>query len=589
MKDFLKYVGATLVGMILFGIIIFALGAMSIVGMIASSEATQKVKKNSVLLINLNGVMQEQADDNLSARLMGTSGLGLKETLAAIKKAKSNEDVKGIFIEAGALQADMAQLEEIREALVGFRKTGKWIVAYGDDYSQPCYYVASVANKIYLNPQGMVDWHGIGGQVVFLRDAYAKIGIKMIPFKCGKYKSATETFTEDHMSQPSREQTERYIGGWWQTICQAVAQSRGITIDTLNAYADRVVSLEDPKNLIRYKMVDALLYDDQAKSAVKKMLKIEEDEPINQISVDGMQNVPEENDGDEIAIYYAYGTIVDQETPQNLLLSEHQIVGENVCKDLAELAKDDDIKAVVIRVNSGGGSAYASEQLWHQIEQLKSKKPVVISMGGAAASGGYYISAGANYIFAEPTTITGSIGIFGLTRDRSELMQQKLGFKYDEVKTNRNSTMGSEVVPMTQEQMGYLQSAIDRGYLLFKNRVAQGRRMTMDQVESHAQGHVFLGSDALKLGLVDALGGLDQAVAKAAQLAQVKEYYTADYPGTKSWLDQLLEDSGEKNNGILDEQLRSTLGDFYEPFMLMRFAAEQTGIQARMPILIQLR
>lgn len=589
MKDFLKYVGATVVGLILFGVVVSIIGVMSIVGMIASSEATQKVKENTVLVIDLDGVMQEQANESFSTKLMGSTGLGLQETLSAIKKAESNENIQGIFLNAGALEADMAQLEEIRNALENFKKSKKWIVAYGEIYSQPCYYLASIADKIYMNPQGSVDWHGIGGQMIFLKDTYAKIGIKMIPFKCGKYKSATEIYTEDRMSEPSREQTERYIGGWWQTICQAVSKSRGISTDTLNAYADRVISLEDPKNMLKYKMVDGLLYNDQVKGTIKKLLKIDEDESINQITVNGMCNVPEKEHGDEIAVYYAYGTIVNEEESQSMMMSDHLIVSKKVCKDLADLADDDDVKAVVVRVNSGGGSAYASEQIWRQMELLRAKKPVVVSMGGAAASGGYYMSAGANYIFAEPTTITGSIGIFGIARDRSELMTQKLGVKYDEVKTNRNSTIGSEVTPMTAEQFGYIQASVNRGYALFKSRVAQGRRMTMDKVEANAQGHVFLGSDALQLGLVDALGGLDKAVAKAAQLAKVKEYYTANYPGKSGMFEDFMKMTEKRSDGILDEKLRSTLGDFYEPFILMRTTSAQTGLQARMPFIIKLK
>ncbi|MGI6243207.1 MAG: signal peptide peptidase SppA [Prevotella sp.] len=589
MKDFFKYVGATVVGLILFGVVISIIGVMSVVGMVASSEATQKVKKNSVLVINLDGMMQEQVGDNLSTKLIGSSNLGLRETLSAIKKAESNENIQGIYLNAGALVADMAQLEEIRNALEQFKKTKKWIVAYGELYSQPCYYLASVADKIYMNPQGAVNWQGIGGQVAFLKDTYAKIGIKMIPFKCGKYKSATEIYTEDHMSEPNREQTERYIGGWWQTICQAVSKSRGISIDTLNAYADRVIAMEDAQNLVKYKMVDGLLYNDQVKGVVKKLLKIDDDESINQITVNGMCNVPEKEQGDEIAVYYAYGTIVNEEVPQSFLLADHLIVSKDVCKDLADLADDDDVKAVVIRVNSGGGSAYASEQIWRQVELLKAKKPVVVSMGGAAASGGYYMSAGANYIYAEPTTITGSIGIFGIVSDRSELMTQKLGIKFDEVKTNRNSTFGSDVTPLTAEQSGYIQASVNRGYSLFKKRVAQGRHMTMDKVEANAQGHVFLGSDALKIGLVDALGGLDKAVVKAAQLAKVKDYYTADYPSSPSFFEDLMKITEGSSNDLLDGKLKATLGNFYEPFMLMHSAKAQTGLQARMPFVIRLK
>lgn len=589
MKEFLKYVGATVIGLIVFCVSLTLLGVMGIVGMVASAEATQKVEKNSVLVVNLDGILQEQADDNIKAELTGSSALGLNETLEAIRKARDNDNVKGIFLNAGALEADMAQVEEMRGALADFKKTGKWVVAYGEMYSQPCYYLASVADKIYMNPQGAIDWHGIGGQVTFLRDAYAKIGVKMVPFKCGKYKSATETYTEDRMSQPSREQTERYIGGWWQAMCQAVSKSRGISTDTLNAYADRVVSLEDPKNMVKYRLVDQLMYADQVKAAIKKRLALDDDDEISQVSVSAMANVADKADGEEVAVYYAYGSIVNESEPRSLFMDDHQIVAKDVCADLAALADDDDVKAVVIRVNSGGGSAYASEQLWHQVELLKTKKPVVVSMGGAAASGGYYMSAGAHYIFAEPTTITGSIGIFGLALDRSELMTQKLGIKYDEVKTNRNATMGSEVTPMTAEQFGYMQASVDRGYMLFKQRVAQGRRMPMAKVEANAQGHVFLGSDALKLGLVDELGGLDKAVAKAAKLAKLDEYHTASYPGSGSILDQLLSSSDDAAGGILDGQLRGVMGDFYDAFVLMRTAAYHKGMQARMPFIVKVK
>lgn len=589
MKDFLKYIAATFIGLILFGTVFSILGVMSIVGMIASSESTQKIKENSVLVIDLNGVMLEQADDNISNKLSGNTGLGLRETLSAIQKAKTNKNIKGIYLNAGALVADMAQLEELRNALEDFKQSKKWIIAYGEEFSQPCYYLASAANKVYMNPQGSIDWHGIGGQMLFLKDTYAKIGIKMIPFKCGKYKSATEMYTEDHMSRPNREQTERYIGGWWQTICRAISKSRGISMDTLNAYADRVIALEAPENMVRYKMVDALLYQDQVKEAVKKALKLNNDDMINQVSVSGMANVPEDTDGETIAVYYAYGTIVNEEEQQNLFFAPSLIAAKKVCKELAELAEDDDVKAVVLRINSGGGSAYASEQIWRQVELLKGKKPVVVSMGGAAASGGYYISSGANYIFAQPTTITGSIGIFGITRDRSDLMTRILGIKYDEVKTNRNANMGSEVTPMTAEQAGYMQRSIDRGYKLFKARVAQGRHMTPDKVEANAQGHVFLGSDALKLGLVDGLGGLNKAVAKAAELAKIKKYHTANYPAPLSLFDQIINSAEESRNGILDEKMRMVLGNFYEPFMLLRSTETHTGLQARMPFMIQLR
>ena len=588
MKDFLKYVGATIVGLFAFSIIIGIFGMMSIVGMIASSESTKNIKDNSVLVLKLSGSMSEQTTESLRDKLQGNTGLGFREVLSAIQKAKDEDHVKGIYIEAGMLGADLAQMEEIRQALAEFKKNKKFIIAYGEQYSTGSYYISSVADKVYLNPSGMVMWMGLGGEIRYVKDALAKIGVKVVPVKVGKYKSAVEMFTEDKMSDANREQTERYINGWWDIMVKAVAESRKISPDSLNAYADRVVTLEDRKNLLKYKMVDGLLYTDQVKGEVKKLLKIEEDKDIRQVSVADMQNVKQKQKGEEVAVYYAFGDIVDDVIPSNILSGGQQIVGKDVCRDLEALADDKDVKAVVIRINSGGGSAYASEQLWHQITELKKKKPVVVSMSGAAASGGYYMSSNANWIVADPTTITGSIGIFGLFPDFTELETQKLGFKFDEVKTNRNSVFGSEGRFFTPEQLGILQQEIERGYLLFKKRVADGRRLTMEQVEALAQGHVYLGQDAIKLKLVDELGGLDKAVSKAAQLAKLDKYHTKNYPSQPGILEQLM--SSQDNNGTyLDEQLRQTLGSYYEPIRLMNQIRNMDRIQARLPFYLTIR
>ncbi len=585
MKDFIKMTGATMVGLLVFSIIAGALSLMSLVGMLAASESTKQVAGESVLVINLKGSLEEKTDGNLMATIQGTEANGLRETLEAIAKAKDNDDVKGIYLEAGAMSADMASLQEIRDALASFKKAGKWIVAYGETYTHGAYYVASIADKIYLNPQGAIEWQGLGGQMMFVKDALAKVGVKMVPLKCGKYKSATEMYTEDRMSQPSREQTERYVGGWWQTICQAVAKSRGINADSLQAYADRAITYEDPKNFVGYRMVDGLLYNDQVKGVVRSRLGLGKNDEIHQVSVTDMAGTPTGAKGKEIAVYYAWGDIVDEAPTQSMLGSSHLIVGKKMSADLERLANDDGVKAVVIRINSGGGSAYASEQIWHQIEALRTKKPVVVSMGGAAASGGYYISAAADYIVAQPTTITGSIGIFGLTMDRTALLNDKLGLHFDEVKTNRNATMGAFASTMTPEQTGYMQAAINRGYKLFKSRVARGRHMNMQQVEERAQGHVFLGSDALALHLVDELGGLDKAVAKAAKLAKLTDYHTAPYPAPASIMSQLLDIEGTSST-VLDEQMRQTLGDLYAPVRLLLNAKTLDPLQARCPFVI---
>ena len=586
MKDFIKNVGATIVGIFLFGIIIGIFGVMSLVGMVASGQATKNVKENSVLVLKLQGDLQEQAQDDVLGQLTGNTfnSLGMDAISSAIKKAKANKDIKGIYLETGILGADVAQLQELRDQLVNFKKSGKWIVAYSDNYTQGCYYLATAADKVYINPEGSINWHGIGSQPMFVKDLLAKFGVKMQVIKVGKYKSATEMFTEEKMSDANREQTQRYIQSLWDNICKDVSKSRNISVAKLNDLADNGVFVANGKMLLAEKMVDGVKYADEMKAEVKKLLKLDADKKISQLSIADMATVKEEgNDGDdEIAVYYAYGDIVDSPAAGSLFSNSHAIVGNDVCKDLEELANDDDVKAVVIRINSGGGSAYASEQMWHQIDLLKKKKPVVISMGGMAASGGYYMSCNANYIFAEPTTLTGSIGIFGVIPNFSDLATNKLGLKFDEVKTNRNALFGSQARMMNEEELTFLQGAITRGYHLFRQRVADGRKMTVDQVEQIAQGHVFTGEDALKIKLVDELGGLDKAVAKAAALAKTKSYYTQGYPAPLDFFDQLLQESTD-NGSYLDGKLKTSLGTLYEPMKMVNNITTMDRIQARMP------
>lgn len=586
MKDFIKNVGATIVGIFLFGIIIGIFGVMSLVGMVASGQATKNVKENSVLVLKLQGDLQEQAQDDVLGQLTGNTfnSLGMDAISSAIKKAKANKDIKGIYLETGILGADVAQLQELRDQLVDFKKSGKWIVAYSDMYTQGCYYLATAADKVYINPEGSINWHGIGSQPMFVKDLLAKFGVKMQVIKVGKYKSATEMFTEEKMSDANREQTQRYIQSLWDNMCKAVSKSRNISTAKLNDLADNGIFVANGKMLLAEKMVDGVKYADEMKAEVKKLLKLDADKKINQLSIADMATVKEEgNDGDdEIAVYYAYGDIVDSPAAGSLFSNSHAIVGNDVCKDLEELANDDYVKAVVIRINSGGGSAYASEQMWHQIDLLKKKKPVVISMGGMAASGGYYMSCNANYIFAEPTTLTGSIGIFGVIPNFSDLATNKLGLKFDEVKTNRNALFGSQARMMNEEELTFLQGAITRGYHLFRQRVADGRKMTVDQVEQIAQGHVFTGEDALKIKLVDELGGLDKAVAKAAALAKTKSYYTQGYPAPLDFFDQLLQESTD-NGSYLDGKLKTSLGTLYEPMKMVNNITTMDRIQARMP------
>lgn len=588
MKDFFKNVFATMLGLFLFGIVMSFMGFMCLIGIIASSSSTTKIEDNSVLVLKLDGSMTEQEEENMMNSLQGISSLSFEGTMKAIKKAKDDDKVAGIYLEAGQFGADLAQAEEIEKALLDFRKSGKWIIAYGENYSTLGYYLASTANKIYLNKDGMIEWSGIGGEKVYYKNLLAKVGIKFVTTKVGKYKSAVEQLTADNISDADREQTQRYLDGWWNTILATVAKNRSLNKDSLNAYADRVITLEAPENMQKYKLVDGLIYNDQIADIVRKQLGIDKEDDINKLTVDDINADDTPVTGEHIAVYYAYGDIVDKASPQSIFQDDRQIVGNDMCKDLEDLAKDDDVKAVVIRVNSGGGSAYASEQIWHQISELKKVKPVVVSMSGAAASGGYYLSSNANWIVADPTTITGSIGIFGLFLDRSELYTKKLGINYAEVKTNRNSVFGASGHPFTPEQLSLLQNNVNRGYILFKKRVAEGRKMTMEQVENIAQGRVWLGQDAIKLKLVDQLGGLDDAIVKAAKLAKMNDYETASYPSPLSTWEQLL-GSYVGGDDLLNGKMQAYLGEFYEPFKIINDAKYMDKVQARMPYIIKIK
>ncbi len=595
MKEFGKYVLATIVGTIATSVIVVILGLMSVVGIVASGESTKSVTDNSVLTLNLNGVISETASTDIIGQLTGgeANQMGLNDILSAIKKAKEDDKIKGIYIEAGFMQAGVGTLLEIRNALEDFKTSKKWIVAYGDTYSQSTYYIASLADKIYLNPNGELDLHGIAAQTMYVKDLYAKFGIKYQVIKVGKFKSATEAYTEDHMSDANREQTTRMVNGIWSDICGSISKSRGISVDSLNSYADQVTAMMSQEDLKSKKLIDGLLYHDEIKAEIKKMLKIDEDETISQLSVADMRNVKDaKKKGDEIAVYYASGTIVDTPMQGIMSMNQEQIVGTEMSKDIEDLMNDDDVKAVVIRVNSPGGSAYASEQIWHQIAKLKERKPVVVSMGDYAASGGYYISCNASWIVAQPTTITGSIGIFGVIPEASELLKDKLGLHFDGVSTNRHADMTATVYgflmrPFNAEETQLLQTYINRGYALFRKRVADGRKQDVNVIENIAQGHVWLGKDALGIKLVDQLGGLDDAVKKAAQLAKIDSYYTEEYPAEEDWTEKIM-NMGSAGDNYLNEKMKAELGDWYLPFVQIKNINNQCAIQAAMPYTLKI-
>lgn len=584
MKQFLKYTLATIVGTLIVAVTLGIISVVAIVGMAASEQSPTEVKDNSVLALNLSGMLAERSEGGMLSSLLGEdSAPGLNDILEAIDKAKTNDNVKGIYIEAGAFVSDSpASSQAIRKKLEDFKQSGKWIIAYGDQFTQTTYYISSIADKVYINPIGVLDWHGLSAQPMFYKDLLAKFGVKVQLTKVGKYKSAPETFTADKMSDANREQVSVYMNNIWNSMVSDVAKSRKMSAEKLNLLADEYQTFKDPTELKKNGLVDGLLYYDEIKSEIKKKLGLGKDDSINQLTVSDMINTPSESKGDEIAVYYAFGSIVDT-APDGVGATDSYIVGDKVVKDLQELGDDDDVKAVVVRVNSGGGSAYASEQIWHAMTLLKAKKPVVVSMGGMAASGGYYMSCPANYIFAETTTITGSIGIFGMIPDFSGLLTDKLGVKFDEINTNKHSGMGTLARPFNEEEMAILNAYVERGYELFRKRVADGRHLSVNSVEQIAQGRVWTGGDALKIKLIDEIGGVDKAIDKAAKLAKVSEYHAKGYPAEADWMTQLLGSVSGGSGNYLDDQLRATLGEYYAPFVYMKTLNRQNAIQARLP------
>lgn len=594
MKDFFKNVAATIVGLFAFGLIMTILGFICIIGMIASSNSKPTLKDNAVMVLKLQGQIEDRSEDNWLGELTGEqfNNLGMNKILSSIRKAKDEEKVKGIYLETGILESDYATLQEIRNALADFKKSGKWIIAYGDALSQGGYYLASVANRVYVNPEGNVDWHGIASQPQYIKDVAAKFGVHFTVVKVGKYKSYTETYTEDKMSDANREQVSRYIGGLWQQMLADVSKSRNISKDSLNRYADGLMVFDDTQLLKSRKMVDGFCYYDEIRDVVKRQLGLKADETINQVDYNDVDMAIDDSNlmGEEIAVYYCQGSIVRMETP-SIYGSEQQIVSTKVIKDLQELADNSQVKAVVLRINSGGGDAYASEQIWRAVKELNKKKPVVVSMGGMAASGAYYMSMGAQYIMAQPTTLTGSIGIFGALPDFSDLMTKKLGFKYDEVKTNRNSAYASAGMsrPWSAEEITTMQNYVNRGYNLFRKRVAEGRKMSTEQVEKIAQGRVWLGTDAKNIKLIDGFGGLSDAIDKAAELAHLSSYQAVEYPALAGWMEQLMDMAGGNKGTYLDEQLRLALGDLYQPFIMIRNMKEKEPIQAALPYVLNIQ
>lgn len=586
MKDFFKFTLATLTGIVLSGIVLFIIGIATLVGIISSSDTETVVKKNSVMMLDLKGTLIERTQESLEGLLgkfTGEAGntYGLDDILASIKKAKENDNIKGIYIQASWLDAPYASLQAIRTALEDFKESGKFVVAYSDNYTQGLYYLSSVADKVMLNPKGMIEWRGLASAPIFYKDLLQKLGIEMQVFKVGTYKSAVEPFTSTEMSPANKEQVTAFIGSTWNQILDGVSASRKIEKDSLNAYADRMLMFYPSDESVKCGLADTLIYQNNVRSYLKTLVKINEDDRLPILGLDDMINikksVPKDKSGDILAVYYASGEITDYDGSAT---SDEGIVGSKMIRDLRKLKEDDNVKAVVLRVNSPGGSAFASEQIWHAVKELKANKPVIVSMGDYAASGGYYISCAADSIIAEPTTLTGSIGIFGMIPNVKGLTE-KIGLTFDVVKTNKFSDFGNLMRPVNGDERALLQMMISQGYDLFVSRCAEGRHMTKEGIEKIAEGRVWTGEMAKGIGLVDELGGIDKALEIAARKAELKGYTIVSYPTKKDILSTLLD--VQPNNYVESQVLKSQLGDYYKDFNLLRNIKERAMIQARVP------
>ncbi|MBF0577432.1 signal peptide peptidase SppA [Dysgonomonas sp. GY617] len=590
MKDFFKSVLASIVGIFISSFIIGGVLVLLFFGFIgvllSSSSDTFVLKNNSVLTIRLTGVMKDRVLENPIIEFFNlgeAKEMALTDILSAIKKAKENDDIKGIYISSGYFMASSASLTEIRDQLSDFKESGKFIIAYADDYMQGGYFLSTVADKVIMNPQGSLNLQGLSANPTFYKGLLDKIGVEMQIFKVGTYKSAVEPFILDKMSDASKEQVGSYMNDIWSTILGKVSESRGISVERLNQLTDTLPAFQEGEFSVKNHLVDTLMYESEVRQYLKTLLGVDDSKNLNVASVADMitvKDIKKSKSTDQIAILYAEGSIVSGTKPTD-------INDKYLIKEIEKLQDDDNIKAVVFRVNSPGGSAYASEQIWKAVTDLKAKKPIVVSMGDYAASGGYYISSNASKIYAQPTTLTGSIGIFGMFPNVAGLTN-KVGLSFDNVKTNKFSDYGDITRPMSEQEKAILQQYIERGYNLFLSRCSEGRNIPRETLEKIAEGRVWTGKQALEIGLVDAIGGLDDALKEAAKLASVSDFSIREYPKQVSPFEALFKTQTED---IATRALKEYLGS---DFLLLKTIKdikdlkEQDFIQARMPYSLQL-
>jgi protease-4 len=563
MKSFFKMMFASALGAFIASVVLFILSFIIFIGIAASigSPSVYNLQKDSVLKLNLNAIISERANPSSLDFLLKTSSIdtyGLNDILSAIKKAKDNEKIKGIYLSAGQTVTGYASVEPIRKALLDFKESGKFIIAYGENFNHRSYYVSSVADQIFMNPQGAMDFRGLAASIQFNKSILEKWGIETQVYKVGTYKSAVEPYIQDKMSDANREQVTAYLNDVWGTLLNGISESRQISVEQLNKYADECLMFAAPEAPVNYKLIDGLKYADEVEAFIKEKLELKESDKVKYAGVNDLKSVPESKkkiSKDKIAVLYAEGEIVDDATPD--FHSGDRITAKEYVKEINKLKDDKNVKAVVFRVNSPGGSGYASEQIWHAVKELREVKPVVVSMGTYAASGGYYIACGANKIISEPTTLTGSIGVFGIIPNGAQLAK-KMGATYDGVSTNKHSNFADHILsipllgigllparPLNSEEGAMIQTYVERFYDVFLSRVSEGRGKTKEEIDAIGQGRVWTGNQALKLGLVDELGGMDVALKTAAGLAEIADYSIDEYPVQKDFFLSLLEDSSE--------------------------------------------
>lgn len=582
MKQFFKMMFASTFGVFIALGLFFLISIFTLIGIIGNlgSSSTFTPTKNTVYKIELNGTMNDSSSENPIAALLGDTEqqLSLFTVLETIKQAKENDRITGIYLEAGTLSTGSANLEALRRALIDFKESGKFIVAYSDAYSQGCYYLCSVADKVFLNPQGVVAIVGLASQNMFYTGLMEKVGVEMEIFKVGTYKGAVEPFMLDKLSNENREQIESYTSSIWNTLASGMAESRGITINDINHFADEGLIYASPENAVECGLIDGLMFKKEAEEYIRE-ISGQTDEKLKTVGVEQMKNIRKNTytTKEQIAVIYAEGEIM--ESGSSSIYDSENLITESLAEELAKLKNDEQIKAVVLRVNSPGGSAFISEQIWYEIEELKKEKPVVVSMGSLAASGGYYISCAADKIIAESNTLTGSIGVFG-TFPIIDGALKKIGVTTDVVKTNKYADLGDMNRSFREDEKTLMQAYVERTYDLFLTRCADGRGMSKEAIDAIGQGRVWTGEQAVKNGLVDELGGLDAAILAAAKLADLSDYSVTEVSGSSNFWKDFMD---SQLNEIKASFVKSHLGEDFDYFKTVQRIRSASGIQARLP------